>query len=93
MNLQSSEQEAFFTCVIPRWVSLRDWFSYTVTAGMFELKMYAHAQREAVLHTIDEWEAELMEPNVQNEPFHPRGATRISMLVTLDDDRGVATIT
>jgi hypothetical protein len=22
----------------------RDWFGYTVTAGMFELKMFAHAQ-------------------------------------------------
>jgi hypothetical protein len=26
----------------------RDWFGYAVTAGMFELKLFAHAQREAV---------------------------------------------
>jgi hypothetical protein len=49
----------------------RDWFGYTVTAGMFELKMLAHAQREAVLHAIGEWEAELVDPKVRNEPFDP----------------------
>jgi hypothetical protein len=34
--------------------SPRDWFGYTVTAGMFELKTHAHAHREAVLHAIGE---------------------------------------
>jgi hypothetical protein len=42
----------------------RDWFGYTVTAGMFELKMYAHAQGMAILHAIGEWESELMDPNL-----------------------------
>jgi hypothetical protein len=66
----------------------RDWFGYTVTAGMFELNMHAHAQREAVLHALANWEAELVDPKVRNEPFDPRGATPISTFVTLDDDRG-----
>lgn len=47
----------------------RDWFGYTVTAGKFELKIFAHAQREAVLHAIGKWEAELVDPKVRNEPF------------------------
>jgi len=47
----------------------RDWFGYTVTAGMFELKMVDHAQRGAVLHAIGAWEAELVDPKVRNEPF------------------------
>jgi hypothetical protein len=45
----------------------RDWFGYTVTAGMFELKMFVHARREAVLHAIGAWEAELEDPKVRNE--------------------------
>ena len=32
------------------------WIGYTVTAGIFELKMVAQAHREAVLHMIGEWE-------------------------------------
>jgi hypothetical protein len=31
------------------------WVGYTVTAGIFELKMVAQAHREAVLHMIGEW--------------------------------------
>jgi hypothetical protein len=46
-----------------------DWFGYTVTAGMFELKMFAHAQRGAVLHAIGAWEVELVDPKVRNESF------------------------
>jgi hypothetical protein len=37
----------------------REWFGYTVTAGMFELKMQAHAQGKAVLHALANWEAEI----------------------------------
>jgi hypothetical protein len=32
------------------------WIGYSVTAGIFELKMVAPAHREAVLHMIGEWE-------------------------------------
>jgi hypothetical protein len=32
------------------------WIGYTVTAGIFELKMVAQAHREAVLDMIGEWE-------------------------------------
>jgi hypothetical protein len=38
---------------------------------MFELKMFAHAKREAVLHAIGAWEAELVDAKVRNEPFDP----------------------
>jgi len=48
----------------------RDWFGYTVTAGMFELKMFAHAQREAILHAIGAWDDELVDPKVRNESWH-----------------------
>jgi hypothetical protein len=54
----------------------RDWFGYTVTAGMFKLKMYAHAQREAVMRAIGEWEADLMDP----DPLTTRGAKPIAIL-------------
>jgi hypothetical protein len=47
----------------------RDWFGYTVTAGMFELKMFVHARREAILHAIGAWEAELVDPKVRDEPI------------------------
>jgi hypothetical protein len=48
---------------------------------MFELKMLAHAQREAVLHAIGEWEAELVDPKVGNEPFdHSRGQADIYVM-------------
>jgi hypothetical protein len=33
-----------------------DWIGYTVTDGIFELKMVARAHREAVSHVIYEWE-------------------------------------
>jgi hypothetical protein len=49
----------------------RDWFGHTVTAGMFEVKMFAHARRAAVLLAIGAWEAELVDPKVRNEPFDP----------------------
>jgi hypothetical protein len=59
----------------------RDWFGYTVTAGMFELKMLAHAQREAVLQAIGAWEAELVDPKVRNEPFdHSRSHANIYVM-------------
>jgi hypothetical protein len=59
----------------------RDWFGYTVTAGMFELKMFAHAQREAVLNAIGAWEAELVDPKVRNEPFdHSRSHANIYVM-------------
>jgi hypothetical protein len=59
----------------------RDWFGYTVMAGMFELKMPANAQREAVLHAIGVWEAELMDPKVRNEPFdHSRSHANIYVM-------------
>jgi hypothetical protein len=64
----------------------RDWFGYTVTAGMFELKMYAHAQREAVLHAIGEWEAELMDLSSEMHPFAE--PSQYLRYVTLNDDRG-----
>jgi hypothetical protein len=38
-----------------------DWIGYTIAAGIFELKMVAQAHKEAVLHVIGEWEAELAE--------------------------------
>jgi hypothetical protein len=43
------------------WLSGRpgDWIGYTVTAGKFEVKMFAQAQKEAVLQLIRQWEAEL----------------------------------
>jgi hypothetical protein len=59
----------------------RDWFGYTVTVGMFELTMFTHAQREAVLHAIGTWEAELMDPNVRNDPFdHSRSQANIYVM-------------
>jgi hypothetical protein len=59
----------------------RDWFGYTVTAGMFELKMLAHAQREAILHAIGAWEAESLDPKVRNEPFdHSRSHANIYVM-------------
>jgi hypothetical protein len=61
--------------------SPRDWFGYTVTAGMFELKTHAHAHREAVLHAIGVWEAELVDPKVRNEPFdHSRSRANIYVM-------------
>jgi hypothetical protein len=39
-----------------------DWIGYTVTAGKFELNMFAQTQKEeAVLHLIRQWEAEKAE--------------------------------
>jgi hypothetical protein len=35
-----------------------EWIGYTVTAGAFEVKMFAKAQKEAVLQLIGQWEAE-----------------------------------
>jgi hypothetical protein len=59
----------------------RDWFGYTVTAGMFELEIFAHAQKEAVLHAIGEWEAELVDPKVRNELFdHSRNQADIYVM-------------
>jgi hypothetical protein len=59
----------------------RDWFGYTVTAGMFELTMFPHAQSEAVLHAIGAWEAELMDPKVRNDPFdHSRSHATIYVM-------------
>jgi hypothetical protein len=59
----------------------RDWFGYTATAGMFELKMFAPAQREAVLHAIGAWEADLVDPKVRNEPFdHSRSQANIYVM-------------
>jgi hypothetical protein len=40
-----------------------DWIGYTVTAGKFELTMFAQTQKEAVLHLIRQWETEY-----QNRP-------------------------
>jgi hypothetical protein len=34
------------------------WIGYTVAAGIFELKIVAQADREAVMHVIGEWETE-----------------------------------
>jgi hypothetical protein len=34
----------------------RSWIGYTVAAGIFELKIVAQADREAVLQVIGEWE-------------------------------------
>jgi hypothetical protein len=45
--------------------------SVTRSRRMFELKMFAHAKREAVLHAIGAWEAELVDAKVRNEPFDP----------------------
>jgi Anti-sigma-28 factor, FlgM len=39
----------------------RSWIGHTVAVGIFELKMVAHAHKEAILHVIGEWEAELAE--------------------------------
>jgi hypothetical protein len=47
----------------------RDWFGYTVTAGMFEYKLFDHARKEAALHAIGAWEAELVDPKARNERF------------------------
>lgn len=38
-----------------------DWIGYRVAAGIFELKMVTQAHKEAVLHVIGDWEAELAE--------------------------------
>jgi hypothetical protein len=38
--------------------------------------MYAHAQREAVMRAIGEWEADLMDP----DPLTTRGAKPIAIL-------------
>jgi hypothetical protein len=56
----------------------RDWFGYTVTAGMFEFKMSAHAQGEAVLHAIGAWEADLADPKTLNEALDHSRSTPIS---------------
>jgi hypothetical protein len=37
------------------------WIGYRVADGIFELKMVDQAHKEAVLHVIGEWEAELAE--------------------------------
>jgi hypothetical protein len=66
----------------------RDWFGYTVTAGMFELKMFALAQREAVLHAIGAWEAELVDPKVRMNPSTTRGPTPISTLCAFERRQG-----
>jgi hypothetical protein len=42
-----------------------DWIGYTVTAGKFELNMFAQTQKEeAVLHLIRQWEAEKLNLSV-----------------------------
>jgi hypothetical protein len=35
-----------------------DWIGYTVTGGVFELKIFAQPQKEAILRMIAEWEGE-----------------------------------
>jgi hypothetical protein len=59
----------------------RDWFGYTVTAGMFELTSFTHAQWKAVLHAIVTCEAELVDAKVRNEPFdHSRSHANIYVM-------------
>jgi hypothetical protein len=47
------------------------WVGYTVTAGIFELKMVAQAHREAVMHMIGEWERSSRPFLSQRTPAHP----------------------
>jgi hypothetical protein len=47
----------------------RDWFGYTVTAGTFEVENVCSCSKEAILHAIGAWEAELVDPKVRNESF------------------------
>jgi hypothetical protein len=49
----------------------RDWVRLHGYGGYVRVEDVCSCSKEAVLHAIGAWEAELVDPKVRNEPFDP----------------------